>query len=325
MGREVDQPSGATGGTVDTGSIAVVVATRDRGARIVPLIESLLASDWNDFELVVVDQSDRDDTAAAVLPFLDDHRLRYVRASTAGLSHGRNEGIALTCAAIIAITDDDCTVPPHWLRSMAKPFHDHTRVGVTFCTVRAVPVDKVGLTPEVVFVENRIIRSAFDAWRRSVGGLSLGAGMAVRRAMVDELGGFDELLGPGARFGACEDNDLSWRGLNAGWWTFQSADVEVLHDGFRDLTELRQLIIRDFFGVGGAVAKYLRRGQISILWFVFGWLIRFGLVGPAQETLAGRKPTGLRRPYMLLRGVFAGLRTPMDNDLPLYRKSSCLR
>ena len=84
-------------------------------------------------------------------------------------------------------------------------------------------------------------------------------------------------------------------------------------------------MIRDFFGVGGAIAKHIRRGQLTILWFMIGWLVRFGLIGPARELLAGRKPTGLRRPYMLLRGVVAGFRTPMNKALRMYLPNSSVR
>jgi hypothetical protein len=117
---------------------------------------------------------------------------------------------------------------------------------------------------------------------------------------------------------------MSWRGLIAGWWTYQLSDVVVMHDGFRDLDELRELVKRDFFGVGGAIAKYLRTGQWGITWFMMGWLIRFGLVDPARQLLAGGKPTGFRRPYMLLRGLFAGLRTPLDRKNRLYVANSQL-
>ncbi|MDP2290953.1 MAG: glycosyltransferase family A protein [Actinomycetota bacterium] len=302
--------------------IAVVVATRNRGAKLVPLLDSILANDVAEFELVIVDQSTLDDTADAVQPFLADPRIRYVRSSSVGLSCARNEGIALTSAPIVAITDDDCIVPRNWLSGMAAPFDNHARVGMVFCTVEAVPVDKPGLTPAIIFPHDQILRSPLSSWKWSVGGLNLGAGMAVRRSTFDELIGFDELLGAGARFGSCEDNDMSWRGLIAGWWTYQLAGVVVMHDGFRDLDELRELVKRDFFGVGGAIAKYLRTGRWGITWFMIGWLVRFGVVDPARDVLAGRKPTGFRRPYMLLRGLLAGLKTPMDRTNRLYVANS---
>ena len=146
--------------------------------------------------------------------------------------------------------------------------------------------------------------------------------MAIRRSTFDDVDGFDELIGPGARFGACEDNDLSWRALLTGWSMYLSSDVVVMHDGFRDLDELRELVVRDFFGVGGAIAKYLRTGQLGITRFGLSWIVRYGIVGPARSLLHGQKPSGLRRPLMLVRGVAAGLRTPMDREARLFERNS---
>ena len=302
--------------------LAVVVATRHRGAQIVPLLESVLASDGDDFEMVVVDQSLDDDTETAVIPFTADERIRYERSHTVGTSRARNLGFALTSAPIVLITDDDCIVPSNWFSGLAQPFEDDPRVGVVFCTVRAVPVDRPGHTPAIEMPENQLVTSAPEAWRTGRSGLNLGAGMAIRRSTFDEVCGFDELLGPGTQFGACEDNDLSWRGLLAGWWTYRCADVVVVHDGFRDLDEFRELVVRDFLGMGGAIAKYLRTGQLAIGGLALAWIWRLGVIGPGRSLMHGRKPSGLRRPLMLIRGIFGGLRTPMDRSSRMYAANS---
>lgn len=301
---------------------AVVIATRDRGAKIVPLIESIRANDVEDYEVVIVDQSANDATERSVAPFLVDRRFRYVRSSPVGVSGGRNLGIALTSAPVIAITDDDCVVPKDWLRGITRPFEQYPRVGVVFCSVEPVPVSEPGHTPHIIFRTNRMLSSVMGAWTSSSKHLSLGAGMAVRRAAFDELNGFDELLGAGAKFGAVEDNDLSWRGLLRGWTTFQCADVTVVHDGFRTVEELRHLVTRDFYGVGGAVAKYVQVGQWRVTWFLVAWLLRFGVILPARDVLGGRRPRGFRRPYMLVRGLVDGLRTPLDRTDLLYLRNS---
>ena len=218
----------------------------------------------------------------------------------------------------MAITDDDCIVPRDWMRTITAPMRDDPDVGVVFCSVRPVPVDEPGYTPHVIFEENRKLTAVREAWRAGRSGLCLGAGMAVRRATFDELGGFDELMGPGARFGAAEDNDLSWRGLIKGCATYHTCDVTVVHDGFRDLDECRELVKRDFYGVGGGVAKYVRTGERGALSFLGSWLWRFGVVGPGRELLAGRRPSGLRRPLLLVRGALDGLRTPLDREALMY-------
>jgi GT2 family glycosyltransferase len=150
--------------------------------------------------------------------------------------------------------------------------------------------------------------------------LSLGAGMAIRRAALADIAGFDELLGPGAVFQAAEDNDLAWRALVKGWSVYENADVSVLHDGFRSLEELRELVKRDFYGVGGTIAKYLKSGHWQISSLLFSWMFRFGIMEPVRDLLARRYPRGFRRPYMLLRGLVDGLRTPIDVATLRYRE-----
>lgn len=308
-------------GSPPTPSCGVIVATRDRGTKIVQLLDSIMASDLDDFELVVVDQSTGDATETAMLPYRDDPRLTYVRSTAVGLSRARNLAISRTTAPYVAITDDDCVVPADWLRMITAPLRDDPEVGVVFCSVRPVPVDEPGFTPHVIFHANRKLTTAGEAWRAGRGGLCLGAGMAVRRTTFDELGGFDGLMGPGAKFGAAEDNDFSWRGLLKGWATYHTCDVTVMHDGFRSFDELRELVTRDFYGVGGGAAKYVRTGRLGVMSLVVPWLWHFGIAEPARDLLALRRPRGFRRPFMLLRGLIAGLRTPLDRDALMYEKN----
>jgi len=51
---------------------AVIIATYNRGGRIVPVVASMLRSEIADFELVIVDQSAHDETRRALEPFLGD-------------------------------------------------------------------------------------------------------------------------------------------------------------------------------------------------------------------------------------------------------------
>ena len=145
--------------------------------------------------------------------------------------------------------------------------------------------------------------------------------MAIRRDAFDRLGGFDDLLGAGARFGSSEDNDFAWRCLQNGWWVYENSDVAVDHFGFRDLDQLRALVVRDHFGVGGAFAKHLKAGRLGVLHGIVSWTIRFAVVGPFGDLRAGRRPRGFRGPYMMLRGLIAGLATPVDAATLRYRSN----
>lgn len=301
---------------------AVVVATRNRGERIRPLLESLTASEVADFEVIVVDQSDDHETRKAVEAFTTDGRVRYTHSSVPGASRSRNVGAALTTAPYIVVTDDDCIVPPDFLPRLTQPFEDDPRVGVVFCQVAPVERDEIGLTPAVQFPDSHTYDRVGPVWRHGWNGLFLGAGMAVRRTAFEQVGGFDESLGPGARFGAAEDNDLGWRILLRGWRLRQNATVTVVHDGFRPLSEVRALIRRDFYGVGGAAAKYVRMGQWGVFWLLGGWLFRNVIAAPASDLLHGRRPRGPRRVLFLLSGLLDGLRVPGPLQNGAYRPDS---
>ncbi|MGD9667555.1 MAG: glycosyltransferase family 2 protein [Hyphomicrobiaceae bacterium] len=298
-------------------SFAVIVATRNRGAKIAGLLNSIVGSVTTDFEAVIVDQSTNQDTYRTIEPFLSDARIRYVHSELPGTSRARNRGIALTRAPLIAITDDDCIVPPDWLSALTQPFLDDPRIGVVFGNVDAVPVNEPGHTPTIHFNSSRTVSELRMVW--SSPHLSLGASMAIRRAILEDVGGFDEHLGPGATFQAAEDNDLAWRALIAGWRIRENAEVSVLHDGFRTLDELRELVKRDFYGVGGTIAKYIKGGYWRVNILLFSCLVEFGIVEPFTAILMRRFPRGLRRPYMLLRGLRDGLKTPMDKRSLCYR------
>jgi glycosyltransferase involved in cell wall biosynthesis len=116
--------------------IAVIICTRNRPASLVKTVQTILRNDYPHFEIVVVDQSDDTATKEVLAPFLETHRLKYLSMPTPGLAAGRNLGIqAAPKCEYIVITDDDCEVPPDWLKSMAEAFEVDSRIGIVFGNV----------------------------------------------------------------------------------------------------------------------------------------------------------------------------------------------
>jgi hypothetical protein len=60
-------------------------------------------------------------------------------------------------------------------------------------------------------------------------------------------------------------------------------------------------------------------GHLRIAAMAVHLLFRFGVTAPVKDLLNGRAPRGLRRPYMLARGLFDGLRAPLDRTTGRYR------
>ncbi len=292
-----------------TGSMTVVLATRDRGAAPAAAVRSILKVGGPLSEIVVIDQSREDRTAAALAPFLNDPRLTYIRSRSTGLARARNEAIAACRGEFVAMTDDDCEATPGWLAGLADVFALDDAIGLVFGTVVSADHDpRLGFVPAYTVPARRLDRGQ-DPRRRIDG---LGACMAVRRRTWTEIGGFDEMLGAGARFQAADEGDFALRALAAGWTVGESPEAVVVHHGFRPWAEAEELVRGYARGTGAMMGKHLRRrtgGARRLLsWMAWSWVR-----GRTHE--AARLDGKLHRWMRLgafLGGFAEGLRLPVD-------------
>ncbi len=103
--------------------VSVVVATRDRTTSLARCLDSVLASDYPRFEVVVVDNDPTSAaTAALVASRYADRSVRYVREDRRGLAAAHNRGLEAAAGSILAFTDDDVVVDRHWLAAIAEGF-----------------------------------------------------------------------------------------------------------------------------------------------------------------------------------------------------------
>ena len=302
--------------TATTPTISVVIPTRNRGERVRRAVESVLRNESIDFELLLVDQSTDARTETAVQPYVADGRFRYIRSKDVGTGRARQLGLDHARAALVAMTDDDCTVPADWLATISVVFDAHPQVGLLFCNVDADVHDPTaGLVPTYHRDADRVIRSL----AQNVGKFGIGAGMAMRRDAVLAIGGFDTQMGPGSLFRSGEELDLMLRMLIQGHWVYDLAQVAVVHDGFRTWAEYQALAQRDWYATGAAFAKPLRRGHWVALRLLAYVILVPGLWEPLRKIFSGQLPRGLRRPLILCRGLVAGWRMEMDARQLLYK------
>ena len=102
--------------------ITAALSTRNHGSVVAGPVRTILENDHPHFEVIVVDQSDDDFTRRALDPFLSDSRFHYFHCGGKGRSAGLNAAIRRARGALVAITDDDCMVPPDWLRQFERAF-----------------------------------------------------------------------------------------------------------------------------------------------------------------------------------------------------------
>lgn len=293
----------------DPPSISALVCTCNRGASILDTVSSILAIDHPRFELVVVDQSTNDEAAQATMRFRADPRFKFVRSRTVGKGKALVQGFKETTGDLVAITDDDCTVPANWLEMFQSIFARHTDVAICFCNVDAAQHDSsAGFIPAYVRASDSLIKNLRDM----CGSRAIGAGIAVRRSMLEKLGGFDAMLGPGARFPSGDDYDIRARAVLAGYEVYESSAFSVTHYGFRTWQQGKELTRRDYLGVGAAYSKPFKCGRWAFMIVVINELVRYIFWPLIWDLVRLRRPQGFTRLTAFVSGFVSGLRVPVD-------------
>ena len=146
----------------------------------------------------------------------------------------------------------------------------------------------------------------------------LGAGIAVRRNMIEEIGRFDPMLGPGSRFPSCDDRDIAIRALLARYHVYETSTIAVKHFGFRSWQQGPQLARRNFLGIGAAYSKFLKCGRIELMYIPAYEFIKYALWPPIRDLLHLRQPRGIVRITAFVKGFIEGLRTPLDKTTMMF-------
>jgi GT2 family glycosyltransferase len=203
--------------------LAVVVPTLGRPALAARVLTEVAAQARDDDEVLAVDQSDAPDHAA--LREAVPARVRILRREVRGLPGARNAGIAATTAPIVLFLDDDVRLHPGCLDAHRAAYVDPTVGGAVG------RIHEHRLRPNARRTTNRIsaggrIVTRLDGDEPVDVETLKGANMSLRRAALDEVGGFDEGYVGTALL---EDADLSTRVAARGWRLRYLPDAAVDH------------------------------------------------------------------------------------------------
>jgi GT2 family glycosyltransferase len=239
---------------------SVVICTRNRPAQLERTLGALRRQSLRDFEVIVVDQSDRSGPRTASQDRLGP-RLRVVRDAGRGLSRARNLGWRAASTEWIAYLDDDCLPEPGWAAELARALARRPEASIVSGHVGERRPSKGEYLRVSVFEVDRE-RMRHGRWTRpwEVG---LGVCIAIRRRALLELGGFDERLGAGTTdFPAAEDMDFNYRLLRSGGAAYATPEPRAVHDQWRAPAELGPLYRGYMAGWCGFAMKHLRGGDV---------------------------------------------------------------
>ncbi len=175
--------------------ISVIIPTYNRGWIIKEAIDSVLAQDYVNFELIVVDDGSTDDTHDILNSY--QNNILVLRQNNKGVSAARNRGLTAASGHFVAFLDSDDIWLPQKLSQQVDFFHSNP--------------DTLICQTEEIWIRNNVRVNPKKRHKKPSGmifepSLSLclvsPSAVMINRNLFEEVGLFDETLP------ACEDYDL---------------------------------------------------------------------------------------------------------------------
>jgi GT2 family glycosyltransferase len=198
-----------------------VIIPNWNGIRFLPTcLNALRAQTHRDFETTVVDDASTDESRPLLARDYPEVRVLALEHNR-GFAHAVNTGIRAARGDVIALLNNDTEADPNWLAEIARALEDAAAppAGMVACKLRLFDQrDHLHSAGDFYRVDG--IPGNRGVWEKDEGqyddapGLFGGCGGAVayRKAMLDEIGLFDEEL-----VANLEDVDLNWRARWAGY------------------------------------------------------------------------------------------------------------
>src|SRR5205807_1054381 len=237
--------------TAHSPSVAIVVPAYNEQVMIERAVRSLAASEYEDFEVVVIDDGSTDRTAE-IIAGLEFDNVRLVRQDNAGKAAALSTGVEVTSSDVVVMVDGDTLFEPDTLAKLVRPFADPEVAAISGNTKVG---NRRGLLGRWQHIEYVI---GFNLDRRMYEALQCtptvpGAVGAFRRDVLEELGGV-----PGDTL--AEDTDLTLAIGRTGRRVLYAADARAWTEAPSTVGALWRQRYRWSFGTMQAVFKH--RGAV---------------------------------------------------------------
>ncbi|MCP2521078.1 glycosyltransferase family 2 protein, partial [SCandidatus Aminicenantes bacterium Aminicenantia_JdfR_composite] len=179
--------------------ISVIVPAFNEEDTIRECVESILRSDYPEFEVIVVNDGSTDGTEKVIKDLIDSKKIMYIKKQNEGKASALNKGIEIAKGEIIVYTDADSIFLPDTLRNLARWFIDpkiHAVCGNDTPLSPKSPIQKLlVITTHIGTGFVRRALSIISSLHIITGNLG-----AVRKETIKSVGGFITIWGEDLEF-----------------------------------------------------------------------------------------------------------------------------
>ena len=272
----------------DFPSLTIVISTKDRPQYLARCLEALRKmlthshSNNSFIEILVIDNASSDNRTLDVVSSFPE--VRYLCEPIPGVNSARNRALNEARGQLLAYLDDDVVVDSGWLSGLMNAWSENPTAAAY--TGQVLPYELVS-DAQVIFEQRGGFRQGFkkicysqtllgNSWHPlKTWTFGVSANMAIQKDILQKLGGFDEVLGPGTLPGGGDDLDIFYRVIRAGHSLQYAPDYLVFHRHRREKKDLRDQYWTWGMGLMTFLGKSFRNDptyrlkiiQIMVWWF----------------------------------------------------------
>jgi len=190
----------------------ITLCTYNRLESLKRSLASLLALDYPEFEIVIIDDASKDGTTK-YLNTLKDPKIKVVtHQKNLGLSEARNSGIKTAKYDFVASIDDDCVVDKNWLKNLMAGFTSEN-IAFVFGQVFYISENYQGYFPE------RLVKNIGAYW-------PMGGNIVYRKDVFEKIG----YLNPDFFYFNNEDSEIAIRAVASGFEYARAPQAKIFHE-----------------------------------------------------------------------------------------------
>lgn len=178
--------------------VSVVIPVWNGEKYLAQAIESILEQDFDDFELIIVDDGSTDDSLRIAHEFTLDPRVKVMTQDNSGVVAARNVGLYISRAEFVAFLDSDDIAKPDRISKQVAYLHAHPAVAAVGSHIAYFKESK-----RLIRVEKLPVGHAQLAVSLETGNALAQPSVMLRKSMAIKAGGYREAFRHGA-----EDYDL---------------------------------------------------------------------------------------------------------------------